>query len=788
MTEPLNTARASNPFYDPKVMDQAHIDTEYFTDGLSRDVWEDKYRFGNEAHLEESQARTALGVCAKDPDHAQASFWAMQAGLFLPAGRIHAGAGTGKHVTLVNCFVNATIEDSMPAILQANSFAGLTMQQGGGMGTDFSTIRPSGAILKRLGEGAVASGPLPFMDMWDAMCRTIMSAGSRRGAMMATLCDTHPDLPKFIVAKQTPGHLTNFNMSILVSDALMEAIKEDEEWLLYFHEPPVKRPEGLEEYDFVDEETGLMQYVYSIWKARDLWKMITKNTYEYSEPGVIFIDRINTLNNLHYCEEIRCTNPCGEQPLPPHGACNLGHVNLARMVMRPFQPSAEFNFDLLRWVVEIAVRFLDNVIDVTGYPLLEQAEEQRQKRRQGLGFTGLADALAQLGLRYGTVYAADMAERITKVMAETAYFTSVELARERGAFPLFDAAQYLASNTFAGSMLRDDLKADIRKYGIRNSLLLTIAPTGTVSVVYGNPGSGVEPFFAHYTKRKVLQADDKWKEYTEWSYSARVYAHVNGGGDPAQYQLPNYMVSSKDLTISEHILIQSRVQRWIDASVSKTTNMPKETSYDAFVQVYDLAYNTGCKGCTTYRPSDVRGSVLSDGSDVTNASTSTDLGARRITARPAALHGITYQIKWPSRKSAIYFILNSLPDGTPFESFITSKDGRDQEWTTSLTLMITGVFRKGGNIAFVAEELQQIQSMHDGAWINKKYYGSLPAYIGHLIEQHLKDPLTSNGIVTHDDIHVEGVKGDICTECNAPAVIMQEGCSKCQNYGHSNCG
>lgn len=700
-----------------------------------------------------------------------------------------------------NCYVNQTIDDSMDSILDSLKIAALTMQQGGGIGTDFSTIRPAGAWLTRT--GTPASGPGPFMDMWDSMCRTIMSAGARRGAMMGTLSDTHPFLPEFIKAKQTAGRWTMFNISILVSDAFMGAVTEDEDWLLHFPVAPKEdsRKADLEDLDFIDDD-GVRQYVYSVWKARELWELITRNTYEYSEPGVIFIDRINELNNLHYCEEIRCTNPCGEQPLPPHGTCNLGAVNLALMVRRPFSESASFNFELLKHIVKMGIRFLDNVIEVTQYPLADQSIEEFSKRRLGLGITGLADALAQMRLRYGSFKAAELTERIMQVIAITAYETSIELAKEKGSFPLFDAEQFLAPNTFAGSCLPSSVQDDIRKHGIRNSHLLTIAPTGTTSVCYWNTSSGVEPVFAHHVNRKVLQPDNSWKTYREWGYGARLY-HLIHGKDT---ELPGYMVTMEELSVDDHIIMQAKAQRWVDASVSKTVNCPEDISYENFVRVYELAYNSGCKGCTTYRPSSIRGSILSSGVEsqqIGVASSSPNVSEKALTKRSKALPGITYQIKWPSRSAALYLTINHDDSGLPYEIFVTSKDATNAEWVTALTLMITAIWRRGGDVSFVPGELQQIQSIHDGAFLEGRYFGSLPAYLGYIIEEHMKANLL---MVDLDPGSVEAFMaelpsselspaskpeaaytGVICPSCKAPALVKAEGCSRCTNCGYSTC-
>lgn len=769
------------------LIDPVHAKLGLIQSGMVYDIWKEKYRYKDEADWAATAARVVKGVYARDPDEVAAANAqrAITAGLFAPGGRILAGAGTAKRVTLMNCYVTGTIEDSMEGIMLEHTNFALTMQQGGGDGADFSPIRPEGAVLTRT--GTKASGPLPFMDMWNSMCTTIRSAGDRRGAMMATLSDTHPDLPKFIVAKQQAGRLKNFNVSVLVSDAFMSAVAEDEMWLLHFHIPPVERDSRLEPLDFEDDD-GVKQYVYSIWKARELWEMITRSTYEYAEPGVIFIDQINELNNLQYCETIRCTNPCGEQPLPPHGACDLGHVNLARMVRNPFTAQAEFDFSLLKQVVDIGVRFLDNVIDVTNYPLPEQQQEQTNKRRIGLGFTGLADAFAQLGIRYGSMQSATLAEQITSVMAAQSYRASVELAKERGPFPLFDAVKYLSGSGFAATRLPETVRESILKHGIRNGVLNTIAPVGTVSIVYGNCSSGLEPIFAHTASRKVLQPDNTFKTYTEPGYAYRLY-HFVENAELGSIELPNYMVTTKDLSVHEHILIMSRVQRWIDASVSKTINVPKEMPYDDFVQVYLLAYTSGCKGCTTYRPSDVRGSILDDpsakGSDVSGNAKD------QLRVRPDILDGRTYKIKWPNRAAALYLTINSDENGLPFEILISSKDSSDSEWTTALSLMMTAIFRKGGDVQFIPTELKQIQSVRSGAWIDGKYIGSLPAYIGKIIGEHLNGSKTT----TTSSVPAKSRASDqkdlnmmICKNCGQAELYFAEGCKKCGACGFAECG
>ena len=558
-----------------------------FDAAIAEQIWDMKYRLKDavgtaiDKSVEDTWARIAkdLASVEKNKVHWEKEFYAaLEDFKFLPAGRITAGAGTNRKVTLFNCFVMGTIPDDMEGIFNMLKEAALTMQQGGGIGYDFSTIRPNGALVK--GVAADASGPLSFMDVWDSMCRTIMSAGSRRGAMMATMRCDHPDIEQFISAKSDPIRLRMFNLSVLVTDPFMEAVKNDGDWNLIFNGE-----------------------VYKTLKARTLWDQIMQSTYDYAEPGVIFIDRINKLNNLNYCETISATNPCGEQPLPPYGACLLGSINFAQLVEKPFEKSAKINEAELESLVATAVRMMDNVVDASKFPLKEQAQEAKNKRRIGLGVTGLADALLMVGLRYGSDEAAAQTERWLHILAKSAYSASVELAKEKGAFPLFDAEAFLKS----GSMqtMDKEICCDIKKYGIRNALLTSIAPTGTISLYAGNVSSGIEPVFAHSYTRKVLQKDGSKTEEEVVDYAVRMWRDLKG-----DTPLPDYFVNAQTLSPLEHVKMQSAAQKWIDSSISKTINCPEDIDFESFKSVYLEAYETGCKGCTTYRPNDVTGSVL----------------------------------------------------------------------------------------------------------------------------------------------------------------------------------
>src|SRR6201994_2991579 len=482
---------------------------------ISQQIWDMKYRLKGpdgavvDKTIDDTWTRiaAALAVCERDPATWTTRFGEALADFkFLPAGRIVAGAGTGRSVTLFNCFVMGTIPDDMAGIFSHLKEAALTMQQGGGIGYDFSTLRPKGAPVK--GVGADASGPLSFMDVWDAMCRTIMSAGYRRGAMMATMRCDHPDIEAFIEAKREPGKLRMFNLSVLVTDAFMTAVKEDAPWELSF--------------------AGT---TYKVLRARELWDQIMRATYAYAEPGVIFIDRINRRNNLAYCETIAATNPCGEQPLPPYGACLLGSINLVCFIIDPFLPTARIDEEKLRAHVTIAVRMLDNAIDASQFPLEAQRREAQAKRRIGLGITGLADALIMIGLRYGSPAAAAQAERWAELISHTAYRTSCDLAVEKGGFPLFDREAYLAGETVRA--LPDDIRDRIASGGIRNALLTSIAPTGTISLFADNVSSGIEPVFALRYTRKVLQPDGSKREEIVEDYAVRAF-RAKFGADAAE--------------------------------------------------------------------------------------------------------------------------------------------------------------------------------------------------------------------------------------------------------------
>ena len=727
------------------------------------------------------------------------------------------------------CFVMGTVPDSMDGIFSMLKEAALTMQQGGGIGYDFSPIRPKGALVKKL--GADASGPLTFMDCWDAMCRTVMSAGSRRGAMMATMRCDHPDIEDFITAKQDAARLRMFNMSVLVTDDFMKAVRSDADWPLVHVEPPATGPHSGLNTEILDhlgstgrDGDGLPRYVHRVVNARELWDTILRSTYGYAEPGVIFIDRINKANNLNYVETIAATNPCGEQPLPPYGACLLGSINLARLIDKPFADNAGLDSHRLKKLVHTAVRMMDNVVDVSNFPLPQQKEEAENKRRIGLGVTGVADALMMVRLRYGTEEAAERLDKWMRLIDVEAYRASVELAKEKGAFPLFDADKFLADGTHASTM-PDDVKAAIREHGIRNALLTSIAPTGTISLYAGNVSSGIEPVFALAYKRKVLQKDGTRTEEEVVDYAVQLWRELRGD-EP----LPDYFVTAQELKPHEHVIMQAAAQRHVDSSISKTINCPEDISFEDFKAVYDQAYDTGCKGCTTYRPNDVTGSVLSvdppkeekpDLDELIEAAREYEMSPEEIEAqaasfakanleldrdegdliqRPEALSGTTYKIKVGSNK-AVYLTVSDITENgvtRPFEIFLRSSDPAHDEWMVGIARTVSAVMRRG-EARFIAEDFRRIHSSSTGGfWGKRGYQPSTLAAIGTKLLEHMDvggitkpvkalrvDPSLAEMPIPEMAFEV---KGKPCPNCGGYNFKRESGCSSCVDCGWSSCG
>ena len=739
---------------------------------ISRQIWDAKYRLKTadgkpvDLTIEDTWRRVAraLAQAEAEPARWEQPFWnALQDFRFLPAGRILSGAGADRRVTLFNCFVMGDIADDLGSIFAHLREAALTMQQGGGIGYDFSSLRPKGAPVK--GVGADASGPLSFMDVWDSMCRTIMSAGARRGAMMATMRCDHPDIEDFIAAKRQAGRLRNFNLSVLATDPFMAAVEADADWPLVFGDR-----------------------TYKTIRAKALFDSITRATYDYAEPGVIFIDRINARNNLYYCETIRSTNPCGEQPLPPYGACLLGSINLARMIRNPFAPEARLDEAELADLVGVAIRMMDNTIDMSGFPLEQQRQEALAKRRIGLGMTGLADALMMCGVRYGSVEAAELAAGWSRQIERAAYVTSAHLAQDKGAFPLFDRDAYLGGETVRG--LDDDVRALIAEHGIRNALLTSVAPTGTISLVADNVSSGIEPVFALAYTRKVLQPDGSRTEEEVSDYALRQFRKKFGEDAP----LPAHFVTAQELTPAEHVRMQAAVQRHVDSAISKTVNVPADISFEAFQEVYRDAYRSGCKGCTTYRPNAITGAVL----EVKPADTTAAPPASELMVRTEKLCGATHKLRWPDSEHAMYVTINDIEkDGVrrPFEIFVNSKNLEHYAWVVALTRMISAVFRRGGEVAFVAEELKQIFDPRGGQWSNGRYVPSLVAAIGDVIERHMiatgflvlpDQPVGKGGSVVAPPAAATHL-GPLCPKCSQPGLVREAGCLSCMHCGWSKC-
>lgn len=751
-------------------------------------VWSTKYKVSTDNTILDTFSRVAValseGECGKSQEN---NFYRiMSDGLFFPAGRIMAGAGlNNRKVTLLNCYVSNTIDDSMEGIFEAVKQAAITQKFGGGIGFDFSTLRPMNAEV--VGAASPASGPVSFMHVFNSMCKTIMSAGERRGAMMAMLNVSHPDIFQFIKSKgsidlfnsikdenlkrslyQQFGSLQNFNISVAITNDFMTAVKNDTNWDLQFN-----------------------QTVYKTVKARDLWNEIMKQTYEHSEPGIVFIDRINNQHNLNYMEYISATNPCGEEPLAPNDSCNLGAINLSKFVKKPFESDASINYDLLAYTISIAVMMLDCVRDITKYPNKEQEEVGNLTRRIGLGVMGLGSFLQQLGIKYNSQHGKEISNQTMRFIANEAYINSSILAKQYGTFKAFEYDKF---NEYFISSLEESVKKHIKKYGLRNGTLLTVAPTGTTALAFGdNCTSGIEPtFLLNYTRKIRKSNTEEYEDFEVADYGARLYNQMFPNN-----HLPDYITdcTSDKIKPHDHVNMQSAIQQYVDASISKTINMPAETTFEEMKDVYLQAYESNCKGCTTYRPSIIRGSILSK----TEKPVEKQIKNKKYTREPV-LNSKTYYIpEWPADGSTRYITISDR-DGKPWEIFISTKSTSAMAETMAIARILSALFKRADDPSFLADALKEIYSM-DGTWINGVLVQSLPAAYGMVIEAHINNelpafskgrsfkPTVSDG--ENKDIINSIGKGVVeyksCPACNQPTLISLDGCKQCTSCGYSNC-
>lgn len=789
---------------------------------ISQDVLAEKYLATGEQTEQDLFARVARALAAVEKPKLQA-YWQQQ---FLDnlqrgaigAGRIMAAAGLDTKATLINCFVQPVADatngfdtQGNPGIYTALSQAAETMRRGGGVGYDFSNLRPLGALVR--GTNSYASGPCSFIDVFDASCTTVESAGARRGAQMGVLRIDHPDVLEFITAKRQKGRWNNFNVSVGVSSAFMQAVRDDAGWELVHVASPseVQIQAGAHL-----REDGL--WVYQSTSARTLWNAIMQSAYDFAEPGILFLDNINADNNLWYAEQIAATNPCGEQPLPPYGCCDLGPIILTRFVREPFTPQAHFDLAAFRASVAIQVRMLDNVLDATVWPLPEQQREAQQKRRIGVGFTGLGDTLILLGLRYASDEGLKQAETIARTMRDAAYAASVELAQEKGAFPLFNARQYLKSG-FA-KRLPKDLRAAIKKQGLRNSHLLSIAPTGTVSLAFAdNASNGIEPAFSWTYTRKKRTADGGEQFYTVQDHAYRLYKAMHGN----DALLPDYFVSALEMSASEHVAMMRCVQPFIDTSISKTVNIPADYPFEDFKNLYMECWEAGLKGCATYRPNDTLGAVLSLESEektpapqskqaqaAINSGINSGMGAV-VERRPEGpLNAVVDKIEYFTHDGArrLYLVVSFMVvDGVerPIEFFMpVGQTGESQQWITA-TMRSLSLAARGGFLDKALADLRKVawdrgpvrygfKTRDDGTRI-PLWHDSEVALLAYAIQsiianRGLPQPAPSTvATPASEPEKTAPVSGKKCPDCGAHAMIKKDGCNFCTACGYvGSCG
>ena len=806
---------------------------------ISHDVLAEKYLKPGEAGIEDLFARVARALASVEQEADRPKYEAiflenLYAGA-IGAGRIMSAAGTSIQATLINCFVQPVgdciqglDDEGYPGIYEALREAAETMRRGGGVGYDFSRIRPRGAAVK--GTASMASGPCSYINVFDQSCSTVESAGARRGAQMGVLRIDHPDVLEFITAKRSPGRWNNFNVSVGMTDTFMQALIDDRTWELVH---PAKPGAALMEKGAFQRTDG--KWVYQTLPARTLWDTVMRSTYDFAEPGILFLDHINKDNNLRYCETIAATNPCGEQPLPSYGCCDLGPIILPRFVRHPFgfDGVASFDFDAFEKSVAIQVRALDNVLDVTFWPLQAQRDESSAKRRIGVGFTGMGNVLAMLCLRYDAAEGREMATRIATSMRDAAYTASVVLAQEKGAFPKFDADGYLAEGTFA-SRLPAALKQSIRTHGIRNSHLLSIAPTGTVSLAFAdNASNGIEPAFSWMYKRKKRESDGSTTEYSVEDHAWRVYRDL--GGDVNQ--LPDYFVSALEMTATNHIAMMEAVQPFVDTAISKTVNVPADYPYDDFKGLYQQAWNARLKGLATYRPNAILGSVLHVESAKPEPAKPAPVAVvdpmrTVIERRPkGALSAVAEKVDYWTQEGhkTLYLLVSFLPVpaangvGTvdrAIEFFMpVGQSGESQQWITS-SMRLLSLAARGGFLERALSDMRKVawdrgpvrlgtHQKEDGTHV-PMWHDSEVAAVAFAIQniqaqrnsaltrdnnrRSTDTPVESEGLLPQQESALAMapqpvMAGKKCSECGAHAVIRKDGCDYCTQCGHvGSCG
>jgi ribonucleoside-diphosphate reductase alpha chain len=797
------------------------------TQPISQDVLAEKYLKPGETGVEDIYRRVARALASVETESLRAEWEQkflsnLHAGA-IGAGRIMSAAGTDIQATLINCFVQPVGDaiqgvdaDGYPGIYEALREAAETMRRGGGVGYDFSRIRPKGAEVK--GTHSMASGPCSYINVFDQSCSTVESAGARRGAQMGVLRIDHPDVMEFITAKRTPGRWNNFNVSVGVTDAFMEALGNDQPWDLVHTARPGGKLLDKGAYQRVDG-----QWVYQTIAARELWDTIMKSAYDFAEPGILFLDQIGQDNNLRYCETISATNPCGEQPLPPYGCCDLGPVILTRFVRHPFGFGGVpvFDFDAFEQVVATQVRALDNVLDVTFWPLEQQRAESAAKRRIGVGFTGMGNALAMLCLRYDREEGRAMAAKIAERMRDAAYTASVALAQEKGAFPKFDATGYLAPGTFA-SRLPEAIQALIRQHGIRNSHLLSIAPTGTVSLAFAdNASNGIEPPFSWMYRRKKREADGSTAEYAVEDHAWRLYRELGGDVD----KLPDYFVNALAMTAGEHIAMMQAVQPFVDTAISKTVNVAADYPFSDFKNLYHQAWRAHLKGMATYRPNSILGSVLDTGSAATDAAAAAVVAApvdpmrTVIESRPkGALSAVADKIEYWTQEGhkTLYIVVSFLPvptghgDATverAIEFFMpVGQSGESQQWITS-TMRMLSLAARGGFLERALSDMRKVawdrgpvrlgtyqkpDGTHVPMWHDSEVAAIAFALQGILARRaQIVSAALAPAPTTPDlpGMQMPLMAGKKCPECGAHAMIKKDGCDLCTQCGHlGSCG